>query len=626
MDAVLEKTTVMRAWDENSAPQTAFQAPDSIPVSKNTSFGWIDAVLANTTGKIAGQESPVPKTASQPQSTTPLIRTSLAPTITTMSLPFRPRPAAKRSCSADRVYIKHPPNEFRAGYTKTYKSKSEALGDLYHNQTQYSDYCPFDPATRTLYPQPRDWSPDELALIMHQPIEDLENIWLPMEFSRASPPSDDQCKATEINSNASTDYFFNLGTAPTSSDWINKTLASSTLPACESQHSKLTTDRGQMVQSSGSRNTATSALLEKALKGINNRGVHSEASSVWKKSRTASGCEAKYAELLEFEDQLSDLEDINAYDSDEIAIESASAKLQPNISLASTESLQSLFHGGLIRESGKALWATLADASPEKAKRVKTWAELGRDFMEKYAPINEFAIDRMLNDTADKVTKNASLTYASEDGKAAVPLVSTHLPRGQFLSAHLRWSRDRDSNDEITFERIEDIAAYESAREVAKKERLEATVPSPLPENDLDSITVEHIEDIAKYVPTRKWTRDERINDILSLCLQEGDPEARILETVDADVEGKGGEMDYPTGSVSHSWTGEEPRMDGSLNDSRAYDLAYGKQPEETPQILNPVPAVVKSAPKQTIRSREDGLDDKKDTEESEYTDALLYG
>lgn len=299
------------------------------------------------------------------------------------------RPAA-RNGSLGPFHIDFPKTEFGEAHHETFQSKSDAIGSLFQNAVEYSNYILFDRGLNTFYPQPKDYVAGPLKEQSNHP--KLECMWLPMQPERFCPRTEPNCCAG--NHGSGDHQLSNTG------ENEGGTPATSTIQSEEDQSITCT--------------SSNSSLLDLYL-----------GTSEGEYQRTEAG-------------RLKQPETKPATD---LPIRLKTPSGEP----ASPPKLGSI-------------WAKIDDGVITKPldtdysiETMKTWADLGVEFIDKYAP----------NKNADgkKRAVDAARNFLSIHGK----LISDYDPVTK--PQRKTWSRDRDGSEDISFLHIEDLARYETLRD-----------------------------------------------------------------------------------------------------------------------------------------------------------------
>ncbi len=373
---------------------------------------------------------------------------------------FRPRRVNSRVVSDEPVHIVYPPNEFSASHTKTYMSKGSAFGDLYQNHSGFSDYCLFDRSTRTYYPQALT---DPVPELVQSKDRKLEVLWLPLELfpaasltgqndreNRCLSPSNDRVSEVDGSSSCKADGALNL-------------VLDAKKPDTEAFK------KGNGMSSSSSRldslcseHDAWVVYPESAPRVDMVRMSHSNYAMAVKTTQEAPG--STTGSLIS-EDHQSDADD--ADDSYEIAVDSATARLYLGSLFSSRQSLLSTAEAEVAHsKSADSTLCKLKDAQPGEAKHVKTWIEMEREFLDKFAPGSQmFPSRRRMVAVYEAFKKLNGLAYSS-DGEDA--LYSNDSDSG-FQDApdieQEKWLEYRDAYMGCSFEHVQDTAKHVPVKE-----------------------------------------------------------------------------------------------------------------------------------------------------------------
>jgi hypothetical protein len=347
------------------------------------------------------------------------------------------------------VNISFPQSEFREAYTKTYASKSDAIGDLYQSHENYSDHCLFDRATRTIFPQARDRDPES-----HLPTngQGLELLWLPMQsfpnsrcieggdksfetfgnfgFGRISPS--EEFRADHLDRIHTSSHIWDQNMSFWDSDGECDDLED-TVPL---EYSSSTVDRD------------SNRLCYPYIK-ITVREVSNSIS----RDPTYENDQAKSAEM-----------------NDPYRIRVDNETAGEYIGSIFSSSIDSTMTDRKSKQpdsdSAECVWSKIEDSRPEEAERVKTWAELGKDFLDVYAPFDQIGTEQRAKVAVHNAlsTRGGLLDDFVYESGAASSYNSSKIHNSSKMDQQI-WSRDKGSDDGVTFHHVEDIVKYESAKE-----------------------------------------------------------------------------------------------------------------------------------------------------------------
>ena len=299
-----------------------------------------------------------------------------------------------RNSSLGPFHIDFPKTGFGEAHNETYQSKSDAIGSLFETAVEYSNYILFDRCSSTFYPQPKGYVFSPLKKQTKQP--ELECIWLPMQFGRFPEISLRQ----EPNLNGCVDtrrggdhHLLDIGECEgdAAATLITQSKAPKSMTSTSSNDSLL--DLYFAISEDDRQKTDTSKLKQPqatpdmALPAL---------------LTTPLGEPASLPKLDRLWDEIDD--------------EVITEPLHEDCST----------------------WKT------------KTWADLGVEFIDKYAP----------NKNADnhKRAVDAARNFLIEQGKFISDCDPVTRPQRK------TWSRDRDGSEDVSFLHIEDLARYETLR------------------------------------------------------------------------------------------------------------------------------------------------------------------
>jgi hypothetical protein len=372
----------------------------------------------------------------------------------------------KDSClvSSEPVHIVYPPSEFCEAHTKTYLSKSNAFGDLYQNHSGFSDYCLFDRSTRTYYPQVIS---DPIPELPQSKDETLELLWLPLEMFPADPlisQADREDECLDI---------FNEKYRPSSSGVVGVPNSDSDLlltPDVKDSESAAL-NKVEITASTSSHN-ADAHLVDGAWVGYTDSAPHANIAGLSHSSYTMTLISTR--EVSNFTTESVILEDLEPNpddmdDSYEIAADSATARLYLGSLFSSTESMKSVGEAGSTNlDSVKSTLSKLRDAEPKK--NVKTWVEMEREFLDKFAPGCHMSPDRRGRIAVYEAFKKLQgLADSSDDEDALNSNDSDSGFQGGSDSEHKKWSRCREAYMDFSFEQVQDIVECGPIREDLRK-------------------------------------------------------------------------------------------------------------------------------------------------------------
>lgn len=298
-----------------------------------------------------------------------------------------------RNSSIGPFHIDFPITELGETHHETYQTKSEAIGSLFQSVGDYSDYILFNRVSNTFYPQPKGYIFSPLEQTINPT---LECVWLPMQF----------------------DQFKDMGSGQeqSSSRWAANRRAGDHqvlgVGECEGDTPVTSTSQSEDSQSLTS-TSSNNSLLDLY---FGTMGTEQQRFDIGKLKqpnvKPATALPIALATPVEDPASLQKLDDISDYIGDEVI----------------TSSL-------------------VADCSVGK---TKTWAELGVEFIDKYAPSKDADDQKRAADAARNFLKIHE-NFTSYYDPVTRPQRKT-------------WSRDRDGSEDISFLHIEDLARYETLR------------------------------------------------------------------------------------------------------------------------------------------------------------------
>ncbi|OBT54756.1 hypothetical protein VE04_10345 [Pseudogymnoascus sp. 24MN13] len=302
------------------------------------------------------------------------------------------RPTTRKS-SIGPFHIDFPKTEFGEARHETYQSKSDAIGSLFQNPVEYSNYILFDRGLSTFYPQPKGYV---FKYLDEQSNPKLECIWLPMQFGNFKGMGLSQ----ELSLNRC------AGNPRCGKHQL------SDIGECEGEAPGTSTTQPEEPQSITS-TPSNDSLLDLYL-----------GTPEGKQQRTEAG------------------------------------KLkQPEVTLATTLPIHLEKPLGEPASPPKLVypWGDIDDgditeplAAEYSIGKTKTWADLGVEFIDKYAPNK--------NANPQKRAVDAARNFLKAQGKLTSDYDSDTRPQRK------TWSRDRDGSEDISFLHIEDLARYETLR------------------------------------------------------------------------------------------------------------------------------------------------------------------
>ncbi|KFY18690.1 hypothetical protein V493_08414 [Pseudogymnoascus sp. VKM F-4281 (FW-2241)] len=308
-------------------------------------------------------------------------------------LPMR---STTRNSSIRPFHIDFPKTEFDEAHHETYQSKSDAIGSLFQNVVECSNYILFDRGSNTFYPQPKEYVFSPLEEQSNQP--KLECVWLPIQFGRfkgmdlSQEPSLDRCAGNRRGDGDQNHQLPGVG-------------------ECEGG-ARATSPTQSKAPRSTTRISSNSSILDLYLATSEGEHQRTEASKL--KQRDATQATAlPIRSRTPFGEPASPPKLGNHWDEDDGII---------------TEPL----------DADRSTW------------RTKTWADLGIEFLDKYAP------DKKAD--GQKRAVDAARNFLRAHGKLTSDYDSVSRPQIK------TWSRDRDGSEDISFLHIEDLARYETLR------------------------------------------------------------------------------------------------------------------------------------------------------------------
>ncbi|KFY91839.1 hypothetical protein V498_05295 [Pseudogymnoascus sp. VKM F-4517 (FW-2822)] len=305
------------------------------------------------------------------------------------------RPATRNS-SLGPFHIDFPKTEFGEAHHETFQSKSDAIGSLFQNAVEYSNYILFDRGSNTFYPQPKGYifgSPGEQS---NHP--KLECIWLPMQF----------------------EHFKGMG--------FGQELSPN---RCAGNH------RGGDHQ--------LFVFAEEC------EGDAPATSTIQSEEDQSITCTSSNNSLLDLY--------LGTSEGEQQSAEEGKLK-QPETKLATDLSIRLKTPLGEPATPPKlgSIWAEIYDGvitkpldTDHSIETMKTWADLGIEFIDKYAPNK--------NADSEKRAVDAARNFLRIHGKLNSDYDSATRPQRK------TWSRDRDGSEDISFLHIEDLARYETLRD-----------------------------------------------------------------------------------------------------------------------------------------------------------------
>ncbi|KFX99405.1 hypothetical protein O988_03884 [Pseudogymnoascus sp. VKM F-3808] len=298
-----------------------------------------------------------------------------------------------RNSSIGPFHINFPITELGETHHETYQTKSEAIGSLFQSVGEYSDYILFNRVSNTFYPQSKGYIFSPLEQTINPT---LECVWLPMQFDQFKDMGSGQEHSSSrwaANRRAGDHQVLGIG------ECEGDTPVTSTSQSGESQ--SLTTT------------SSNDSLLD------------------------------LYFGTMGTEQQRFDIGKLKQPDvtpDTALPIPSATPVEDP-ASLQKSDNISDDIGDEIITIS------LVADCIVGK---TKTWADLGVEFIDKYAP-NKDANDQKRAADATRNFLRIHGNFTSDYDPVTKPQRKT-------------WSRDRDGSEDISFLHIEDLARYETLR------------------------------------------------------------------------------------------------------------------------------------------------------------------
>jgi hypothetical protein len=380
---------------------------------------------------------------------------------------FRPRRTNSRLVSSEPVHIVYPPSEFCKAHTKMYISKSSAFGDLYQNHSGFSDYCLFDRSTRTYYPQAIS---DTVPELLQSKDEKLEVLWLPLEMFPGDPligqtDKEDDCLDIFNEHVSESDKPLSSGEVCCSLSPDSDSLLASNVK--DSEFAAF--NKVESTASSSSHNT-DAHLGDGAWVGYTDSAPHADMVGVSHSNYTMTLISTREVSSSLTESLVSEDLEPNPADMDdsyEIAVDSDTARLYLGSLFSSTESLRSTREVGVTHSNSvKSILSKLRDAQPEETKHVKTWVEMEREFLDKFAPGSHMSPHRRGRIAVYEAFKKLEGLADSSDDEDALSANDSDSgfqdgPDGE----HEKWSRYWEAYMGFSFEHVEDITKCGPIRE-----------------------------------------------------------------------------------------------------------------------------------------------------------------
>jgi len=371
---------------------------------------------------------------------------------------FRSRRMNSRMISGEPVHIVYPPSEFRAAHTKTYMSKSSAFGDLYQNHSGFSDYCLFDPGTRTYYPQVLS---DPVPELLQSNDEKLEVLWLPLEMFPADS-SNGQADTVVDCLNLANNCVSEVDGSSSYKAVDMPNLDSGSLKASDGMNSKTPAFyKGNSTASSHSHHDSAYSEHD-AWVGYTDSAPHIDMVGTSSSNYTMTLISTREVSSsttgsLKSEYPQPDGDDMD--DSYKIAVDSATVRLYLGSLSSSTESLLSIAEVGVTgSKSADSILCKLKDAQPEDPKHVKTWIELEHDFLDKFAPRSQILPNRRRRVAVYEAFKKLKGLAGSSDDDTLNSCGSDSGFQDAPDTEHEKWLRYREAYMDFSFEHMEDIA------------------------------------------------------------------------------------------------------------------------------------------------------------------------
>jgi hypothetical protein len=400
--------------------------------------------------------------------------------------------ANPRQSSIGPVNVGFPQSEFRAAHTKTYASKSDAIWDLYQNHDNYSDHCLFDGATQTIFPHASDTD-----FKSHPPAdsEGLEFLWLPMESFPDSRRLGVENKSPEMFSNSSfrTISLSEEFRVDRLDDILNNLYI-------RDQSTPVWGSEGDCGDPEGIVPLEHPSSVERDSNDLGYPDVRISVREISNSISRGLTCGKDLAELVGM-DNLNDK-----------TLDNEIARRYINSIFSSSN--DSLLTDQKSKPAGSnsadSVWSKIEDSRAEQAKRVKTWAELGKDFLDIYAPFDQINPEQRAQlavYNALSVRGGLQNDFATECETPSSD--SSH--NSNEIDQSIR-SRDGDSDGGITLRHIEDIARCESAKE-----------PSPQATEELCTMNREATQGQGPEVVYRQPPKHPEEVDITSESEQSGE-------------------------------------------------------------------------------------------------------
>ncbi|KFY34591.1 hypothetical protein V494_06634 [Pseudogymnoascus sp. VKM F-4513 (FW-928)] len=300
-----------------------------------------------------------------------------------------------RNSSMGPFHINFPKTEFGEAHNEIYPSKSDAIGSLFQSVVEYSNYILFDRGSSTFYPQPKGYVFGRLE--EQSKDHELECIWLPMQFGRFK----DTNLGQELSLKRHTD----------SRRGGNHPLAD--IGECEGDAPAPSTAQSEESNSIAS-TPSNNSLLDFYFGTPENSHQGDEISKLKQPEKTPATA---------------------------VPI-SLTAPLREPANPPKLGHFWGELDDGIITEP--------LDKNYSVGK-TKTWADLGVEFIDKYAP------DK--NADGQKRAVDAARNFLRAHGKLNSDYDPIIKPQRK------TWSRDRDGSEDISFLHVEDLARYETLRD-----------------------------------------------------------------------------------------------------------------------------------------------------------------
>ena len=384
---------------------------------------------------------------------------------------FRPFKADQRGTSTDTVHTVFIRNNYRLTNTQTDILKNSMISGIYHDHQQCSGHCECDPDV-----EPIDLQSNGMICGLVEgsrcPCEGIKVSWLPIYSTPQGLSPNEQATTVKPEYEAFTECVPNVrnklpfqNAVDLVPDLDQNAAANCLDTPTLSQYVKLLPVPGICCDGQNHHRNQTNGV-EFALsskEGILGKGDCKESHQlVHKKPSFQKEC----PDFVDLRLGSDDVDETSNFTTDSVI-----DRRYIGSSFSPSNSLQCYplpSPGSPV--SVDIVVSKLEDIQLEEAEPVKTWAELGREFLDKYASGVELSPAERGRVAIREVFQRRHLTRSRSNKSEPSVGETPKIPSQRSFDHMSEWRRDRESSGDVTFDNVQEVVEYDCARE----ERLRA--------------------------------------------------------------------------------------------------------------------------------------------------------